>query len=436
MMRGDTMQIGIIGGGIMGLTLGYYLSREGQRITLFEKAKEVGGLAGYLEFEGTTIDKYYHSILGGDTHLLHLIDELGISGLLRFKGLKMGFYHEKRFYPMSTPRELMTFPPLNMLDRFRLVGTVLYSLAIRDWHKLEDISVEKWLTGVSGGRNYRNIWKPLLRAKFDGNFDDIPATYIWSRILRMNSIRHADRTRGDNGYLTGGFYTLINSLAEHIRRQGGEILLNTPVEKIEPQGDKIRLRTGETTQAFDRVISTIPTPYFRELLPQTLGSYKEKLAQIDYLDIVCLLMVLKKSLGPYHTLNITDGSLPFTGVIETTHLIDPMYVNGKNLVYFPIYLAPGSEILKMPENGVFQYCLPHIREMFPDFHEEDIVKTFVMRSRFVEPIHRVSRTGDIPDVVTPVPNLFLANTTQVYPEILNSESIVRFSKKVAERVNA
>ena len=430
------MHFGIIGGGIMGLTLGYYLSQEGYRVSLLERGGKLGGLAGSLDFDGCTIDKYYHSILGGDTHLLHLIDELGISGSLRFKGLRMGFYHEKRFYPMSTPRELMTFPPLNMLDRFRLVGTVLYSLAIRDWHKLEDISVEKWLTGVSGRNNYQNIWKPLLRAKFDGNFGDIPATYIWSRILRMNSIRHADKTQGDNGYLTGGFYTLINSLAGHIRDQEGEILLNTAVERLEPEGNKIRLKTGERTHVFDKVISTVPTPYFRNLLPQTLGWYKEKLAQIDYLDIVCLLMVLKKSLGPFHTLNITDGSLPFTGVIETTHLIDPMYVNGNSLVYFPIYLAPGSEIFKMPESGVFQYCLPHIKEMFPDFREKDIVKTFVMRSRFVEPIHRVRRTGDIPDIITPVSNLFLANTTQVYPEILNCESVVRFSKKVVEKIKS
>ena len=420
----------------MGLTFGYYLSREGHRVTLFEKGNQMGGLAGYLEFEGTTIDKYYHSILGGDSHLLQLIDELGIDDQLRFKGLKMGFYHEKDFYPMSTPYELMSFPPLNLADRFRLVYTVLHSLLIRNWSALEEISVEKWLIRLSGKKNYENIWKPLLRAKFDGSFDDVPATYIWSRIHRMNSIRKGKKRGGDNGFLIGGFSTLIRSLAERIREQKGTIHMNAAVQKAAPDSGGVCLGTREKELSFDRVISTIPIPHFQALLPDEFGLYKEALSKISYLDIVCLLLVYKKSLCAYHTLNITDGSIPFTGVVETTHLIDPRFVNGNSLVYFPMYLLPGSEIFKMQETQIYQHCLPHIRAMFPDFTQDNVVKTFVLRNRYVEPIHRVGGTGEIPDVVTPVANLFLANTAQVYPEILNCESIVRFSKKVVEKIKA
>jgi len=432
----EDREIGIIGGGVMGLTLAYYLSQEGHRVSLFERGGKLGGLAGSLNFDGCTIDKYYHSILSGDRHLLQLIHELDLDHLLRFRELRMGFYHESKLHPMSTPRELLTFPPLNMIDRGRLVFTVLYSLFVRNWENLESVSVEKWLSGLGGRRNYENIWKPLLRAKFDGNFGNIPATYIWSRIHRMNSVRKGDHGKGDNGCLVGGFQPLIDALQGRITDGNGTIFLNSPVEKIEVRNGGLALHTKERSWRFDKVISTVPTPYFQDLLPEEFHRYRATLSHMPYLDIVCLLLILKKSLSPYHTLNITDTKIPFTGVIETTNLIDPQYVKGRSLVYFPIYLSPGKEFFHSSEHSVYEYCRPHIEVMFPHFRESDIVRAFVMRSRFVEPIHKVNATREIPDVRTPVPNLFLANTTQVYPDLLNCESIVRFARKTLGQIHA
>ncbi len=40
------MTIGIIGGGIMGISLGYYLSQHGIPVELFEASPVLGGLAG------------------------------------------------------------------------------------------------------------------------------------------------------------------------------------------------------------------------------------------------------------------------------------------------------------------------------------------------------------------------------------------------------
>jgi hypothetical protein len=37
---------------------------------------------------------------------------------------KMGFYHDERCYPMTTPLEFLRFPPLNMIDRMRLAYTI------------------------------------------------------------------------------------------------------------------------------------------------------------------------------------------------------------------------------------------------------------------------------------------------------------------------
>ncbi|MFN8425688.1 MAG: FAD-dependent oxidoreductase [Anaerolineales bacterium] len=62
--------IGIIGGGIMGISLGYFLSKQGMDVTIYEASPVLGGLAGPITLEdGTEVDRFYHAILSSDHHL-------------------------------------------------------------------------------------------------------------------------------------------------------------------------------------------------------------------------------------------------------------------------------------------------------------------------------------------------------------------------------
>jgi len=53
------MAIGIVGGGIMGVSVGYFLARRGLPVEIFEASPTLGGLAGPLVLpDGTSIDRY------------------------------------------------------------------------------------------------------------------------------------------------------------------------------------------------------------------------------------------------------------------------------------------------------------------------------------------------------------------------------------------
>ena len=184
------MKIGIIGGGIMGISLGYYLSQENYEVEIFEASPVLGGLAGPITLsDGTMVDRFYHAILSSDRHLRQLCEELEISDQLRFRETKMGFYYKGAIHPMNNIVDFMKFPPLGWIDRFRLGLTVLVAQFYKDWMKLESVNVEKWLIRLGGRRTFQNIWRPMLMAKFDGGFENTPATYIWSRLVRMKSTR-------------------------------------------------------------------------------------------------------------------------------------------------------------------------------------------------------------------------------------------------------
>ena len=115
--------VGIIGGGLLGLGLADKLSADGVRVTVYESAATLGGLAGSTLLGGVRVDRYYHAVTTDDTRVLTLASELGLD--VRGRQLGVGFYHQGRHAEMSTPAQLLTFPGLSPLDRARLVRFVL-----------------------------------------------------------------------------------------------------------------------------------------------------------------------------------------------------------------------------------------------------------------------------------------------------------------------
>jgi protoporphyrinogen oxidase len=430
-------KVGIIGGGIMGISLGYFLAKQGVSVTIYEASPVLGGLAGPLVLEdGTQVDRFYHAILSSDRHLRELCEELGIVDQFRFKETKTSFYYKNALYPMNNMIDFLKFPPLGWIDRFRLGLTVLAAQFTRDWKSLESISVQDWLLKWGGKVTFQNIWRPMLKAKFDAGFDNVPATWIWSRLVRMKSTREGANQKEMAGHLIGGYITLIKAMTDKILELGGEVLLKTPVKEIVIENGKtvgIRMTNDEVVK-FDKVVCTMQTPVFQRLIPGADKKYHEYLGKSDYLGIIAPLLVLDRPLTGCWTVNITDDRFPFTGVIETTAFIDPKYVNGYHLVYLPKYTAPGSEWQKKTDDEIKQIWLENLKAMFPDFDTKSIKYFLIHRERYVEPLHGLNEINLVPDVKTPIANLFLATTSQIYPALTNGESVSRHAREAAETV--
>jgi protoporphyrinogen oxidase len=428
------MNVGIVGGGLTGISLGYFLSQQGAKVEIFEASPVLGGLAGPLMLEdGAAVDRFYHTILSSDTHLRQLCTDLGIEEKLRFRETKMGFYHQGQIHSMNGIVEFLRFPPLGWIDRFRLGLTVLYAQFVRDWQQLEGVSVEKWLVQLSGQRTFENIWKPMLKAKFDGGFEDTPATYIWSRLVRMKSTRNGASQTEKAGHLVGGYTTLIQAMAERIEAAGGKIHLRRPAYEVAIRQGRARgIHLGDEVRPFDAVVATVQTPIFRRLIPSAGQDYLEFLGKTEYLGIICPLLVLDRPLTGFWTLNITDDSVPFTGVIETTTYIDPQYVGGHHLVYLPKYTAPGSRWQRISDDEIREIWLKNLETMFPQFDRSWIRYFLVHRERYVEPLHGLNSAHLIPHIKTPVEALYLVDTAQIYPALTNGESVSRYARQAAQ----
>jgi protoporphyrinogen oxidase len=275
----------------------------------------------------------------------------------------------------------------------------------------------------------------MLKAKFDGSFDNTPATYIWARLVRMKSTRSGANQKEEAGHLIGGYITLIRAMADKIEAAGGKIHLQTPVSKVVIEQNEARgfLIDGET-HSFDILISTVQPPILQHMIPDASSEYRDFLAQTKYLGIVCPILVLDRPLTGYWTLNLTDDSIPFTGVIETTSYIEPQFVGGHHLVYLPKYTAPDSPLQKLTDEEVKVIWLNHLESMFPQFERKWIRYFLVQRARYVEPLHPLNGTHLIPSIYAPINNLYLATNAQIYPTLTNGESISRKATEIAELI--
>ena len=176
------------------------------------------------------------------------------------------------------------------------------------------------------------------------------------------------------------------------------------------------------------------TPIFQRLIPNADKAYHEFLGKSDYLGIIAPLLVLTKPLTGCWTVNITDDRYPFTGVIETTAFIDPKYINGYHLVYLPKYTATGSEWQKKTDEEIKSIWFENLRAMFPDFDTSSVKYFLIHRERYVEPLHGLNETDQVPTVKTPIENLYLATTSQIYPALTNGESVSRHAREASEIV--
>jgi protoporphyrinogen oxidase len=412
--------VGIVGGGILGMTAAYRLAQAGVRVALYERAPDLGGLVGSFDLDGTRVDRFYHVILPRDDRTRGLAEELGIGDRFRFRPAGVGFYDDGRVFSMTTPRELLSFPILPFADRIRLGAFAARCQVGSSYDRLDDVPLLDWLRRLCGKRALERLWKPLLDSKFDGRYDDLPATYIWARSRRMTTTRDANGHEV-MGWLEGGYQTLIDTLEQRIRELGGEVHAATQVDRIAGTTGAAGLVVEGHFRPFDHVLCTLAPPMARRLMTPELAA----LAPADhnrYLGVVCLLLRTSRSVSPYYHLNITDRRVPLTTVVETTHVVDPEAVGG-HLVYASKYVDPSNPILERPLDEIEAEYLGYVRTIFPGLRDDEILARRVQRARVVEPVHLLGGAKRLPPMDS-IPGLTLASTTHVYPELVSGQAVI------------
>ena len=434
------MRVGIIGGGVAGLAAAYHLTKEGHFAEVFEVAPFLGGQASTFDVFGGQLERGYHHLFVSDTEISDLIQELGLGGKLAWLESTVGFYHGGKIWDFASPMDLLRFKPLPFLDRIRVGFWTFILQKTKSYSKFEGVTARDWLSKRMGRRGYEVIWEPLLRGKFGEFYDKIGMTWIWNKVtLRVASRKGAGQVE-HLGYPMGSFGEVIEVLADRIAQQGGVIHTSASVTQIvDADGSatamEVQLEGGETERReYDAIIATTPSYVFTRLAPAMPPEYQSKLEDVDYLSAVLMVMVMDRPFTNKYWMNIADPNMPFVALIEHTNLIDKELYGGKHILYISNYPSRDNELYQMSGDELMDLFVPHLQKINPDFERSWVIEYHHHRVDGAQPIVGVNYGAGIPDHRTPLQGLYLANTTQIYPEDRGTNYSVRMGRQVARMV--
>jgi protoporphyrinogen oxidase len=430
----DGSRIAVIGGGITGLTAALRLAQQGHQVTLWERGERLGGQANAFPVAGTAIERFYHHLFQSDREIVALAEEIGIGDRLVWLPSNVGYFADGRIWPLNGALDLLRLGFLPIHDRIRVGLVTAYLQRVRDWKRFETVTAASWLRRTLGSRAYDRTFGAQLRAKFGRYHDQVAMVWFWGKIWLRTTSRRSPLEGERLGYFQGSFNVLIDALACAARTAGAELVTGDGPAELGTRDGGWDVVLDSCEVPVDAVVVTTPSPVLARLVPNLPEPYREKLSGLEYEAAVVALLQLTRPLSDIYWLNVADDDLPFTGVIEHTNFISPEEYGGKRFVYLSKYLEPDHPYFSMPDDQLIDAYVPFLQRINPEFDRSWIERSWVFRERSAQPIIPLNYGQRIPDHRTGLPGLYLANTTQIYPEDRGTNYSVRLGNQIAALV--
>ncbi len=286
-------QIAVIGGGITGLSVAYYLHKAGKeediplQVTLLEEKQRLGGKIWTERWNGFVMEKGPDSFLERKTSAKQLALELGLEDqLVRNKVGQSYILHNNQLHlmpegaVMGVPTQLT---PFMYTQLFSLAGKLRASLdLLLPRQKADkDISVGEFFRKRLGNEVVDNLIEPLLSGIYAADLDQLSlkATFPHfaqmeekhrSLILGMKKTRAPkpaqQEPKGQFLTLKNGLYTLVEAIEEQL--PADSIVRGCRIIQIKKELSKYQLicEDGHKFTA-DFIIATTPYPALQQIIP-------------------------------------------------------------------------------------------------------------------------------------------------------------------------
>ncbi len=466
------LRYGILGGGVLGLTLALRLAQQGHAVTLYERESLPGGLAAGFPIpmpaaqEPTWLEKFYHHIFRTDRAIVALIEELGLGDALTWRRPVTATLRNGRIYQLDSPASVLRFAPIAPFDRLRMGASLAALRFLPSPAPMEGRKAAAWLRATMGDAAYDAAWGPLLKGKFGTVADEISLPWFWARLH--------DRT-AELGYVRGGFQRFYDRLAARVGELGAGLTFGATVhavatdeagvadandagagtsveaaEDIAPadgpdagaMGGRWRV-TYETADAprrrryahFDRLISTLPTRLTCRLAPQLPAGYRARYDWGQAYGAHCLILSLDHRLTESYWLNIADPGYPFLALVEHTNYMPRADYGGRTLVYLGNYRPMTDPIFTAGKEDILREFLPHLARINPAFQASWVTESWSFAAPFAQPIVTTDYPTHIPPFETPLRGLYVANMFQVYPHDRGQNYSIELAQRLVRALN-
>ena len=327
----------IIGGGISGLTAGYFAAKNGYDVTIVEKNSYAGGLCTSWRKGDVLIDGCIHWISGcKNSNITPIYQELGLfdgTNLIELPYFFKFYYNGKEItlhrdinllkeelleYALPEDKKelslffqylkkldgmpLYTEMPLSIMTKIQIASTVKkYLPYVFIWNKLSKMSILE----------YANQYKSEYLRKFFLSF--MPSNFSASYMIGVFSLF----VNGNADIVDISSYDFSSKILNKYLSMGGKIIFNEEIKELVIDDDKVISIIGNEEYKADYFISACPMPYFyQNILPQKYHlEYTDKILEnCEKYQIISTFYVAfkvekeyEKELPHYFIINVPGG---------------------------------------------------------------------------------------------------------------------------------
>jgi protoporphyrinogen oxidase len=322
----------------------------------------------------------------------------------------------------------------------------------------ESITIKRWVERAMGRQAWEKVWAPLLYGKFRDQADRISMSWLWAKLRNRRQVSGEEAKQELLVYPRGSFESIFVRLRDLIEARGGRVLIDRPAARVgRSEGsfevwpaapdsfrrghDPRRWDVDGEPERYDAVIAALASDVFEELLDPGLAAevgeaYLAKTRSIEYFAALCLLIELDRRFHPFYWTNVADTDLGFIGLIEQANLVPLDRYDGRHFLYVANYLPRDHELLEKSMDELLDFYEPGLRSVNSAFRRGWIRQSWLFRDPAAQPVILPNHPGRMPPFETGVPGLFLANTTQVYPDDRGTNYAVREAEDVVAKLVA
>lgn len=274
----------IIGSGISGISAGYHLKKEGEKVVIYEKDGDWGGLCGNFTIDGFRFDRFVHFTFADDEYIRNLFEES--SPTYAHPSISSNYY---KGYWLKHPAQ-NNIAPLTVDEKVDIIKGFINRKA-KPFDEIKDY--EEWLRVQYGDYFAENFPFKYTRKYWGLEPKELETKWVGNRMHTPNIdevLKGSYETQEKIFYYTshmkypkkGGFRSILDKC-----REGLDIRFNKEVVEINPKEKYIKFSDG-TQDNYKRLISSLPLP---EIVKMIKNCPEEVLECADKLHNTCGYMV-------------------------------------------------------------------------------------------------------------------------------------------------
>jgi protoporphyrinogen oxidase len=152
---------------------------------------------------------------------------------------------------------------------------------------------------------------------------------------------------------------------------------------------------------------------------------------------VVLVLALKHRLSEHYWFNLpAHAGFPFLALVEHTNFVSPDNFGGEHIVYCGDYLENDHESFSLPKEEILARFLPALTRFNAHFKPEWVKRSWLFRSQYAQPVPRVDGSEALPALRTPLPGLWLASMSQIYPWDRGTNYAIELGRRVASSLHS